>query len=55
MNCVYWCSVALPHCALGWSAMCNCGISWSYLPIFFTAIFNQIGLPAMLRGLHIHR
>ena len=24
------CSVALPHSAVGWSAVCNCGISWSY-------------------------
>ena len=24
------CSVALPHGALGWSAVCDCGISWSY-------------------------
>ena len=21
------CSVALPHCAVGWSAVCDCGIS----------------------------
>ena len=23
----YKCSVALPHCAVGWSAVCDCGIS----------------------------
>ena len=25
------CSVSLPHGAVGWSAVCECGISWSYL------------------------
>ena len=27
MNCYYKCSVTLPHSAVGWSAVCNCGIS----------------------------
>ena len=27
MYCYYKCSVALPHVALGWSAVCDCGIS----------------------------
>ena len=27
MSCYCKCSVALPHCAMGWSAVCNCGIS----------------------------
>ena len=26
MNCYYKCSVALPHGAVGWSAVCDCGI-----------------------------
>ena len=26
MYCNYKCSVALPHGALGWSAVCDCGI-----------------------------
>ena len=26
MNCNYKCSVALPHGAVGWSAVCDCGI-----------------------------
>ena len=30
MNCYYKCSVALPRDAMGWSAVCDCGISWSY-------------------------
>ena len=27
-----WCSVSLPQgvVGLGWAAVCNCGISWSY-------------------------
>ena len=24
------CPVALPYGTMGWSAVCNCGISWSY-------------------------
>ena len=27
MYCYYKCSVALPHGAVGWSAVCDCGIS----------------------------
>ena len=27
MYCFYKCSVALPHGAMGWSAVCDCGIS----------------------------
>ena len=27
MYCYYKCSVALPHGAVGWSVVCNCGIS----------------------------
>ena len=30
MKCYYKCSVALPRGAVGWSAVCDCGISWSY-------------------------
>ena len=28
--CYYKCSVALPHSAMGWFAVCDCGNSWSY-------------------------
>ena len=31
------CSVALPHGALGWSAVCDCGISWLYSLTFLCA------------------
>ena len=27
MYCYYKCSVALPHGAVGWSSVCDCGIS----------------------------
>ena len=27
MSCCCKCSVALPHSAVGWSAVCDCGIS----------------------------
>ena len=27
MYCNYKCSVALPHGAVGWSALCDCGVS----------------------------
>ena len=27
IHCYYKCSVALPHGAVGWSAVCDCGIS----------------------------
>ena len=27
MYCYYKCSVTLPHGAVGWSALCDCGIS----------------------------
>ena len=32
-----YCSVSLPHGALGWSAVCDCGISWSYSLTFYCA------------------
>ena len=28
-----WCFVSLYHAVVGWAAICNCGISWSYLLI----------------------
>ena len=30
----YYCSVFLPHSAVGWSMVCDCGISRSYLLAF---------------------
>ena len=35
------CFVALPHCAVGWSAVCGCDISCSYsLTFWFPPIIN---------------
>ena len=31
------CSVALPQGVVGWSAVCDCGISWSYASAFSVA------------------
>ena len=33
-----WCLVALPHGAVGWSAVCDCGIFCSYSLTFFILI-----------------
>ena len=33
-SCYYKCSVALPHAAVGWSAVCDCGISGDLLSIY---------------------
>ena len=30
-DCYCNCPVAFPHCAFVWSAVCDCGISWSHL------------------------
>ena len=29
-----WLLVSLPLCAVGWSAVCDFGFSWSYTPAF---------------------
>ena len=34
-----WGSVTLPHGAVGWSAVCNCGISY-HIYLCFLIIFN---------------
>ena len=34
-----WRLVALPHRAVGWPAVCDCGIFWSYSLIFHTGPF----------------
>ena len=40
----YDCSVVLPHGAVGWSAVCDCGISGSYLLIFRQSYANRSAL-----------
>ena len=40
----YDCSVVLPHGAVGWSAVCDCGISGSYSLIFRQSYANRSAL-----------
>ena len=47
MYCYYKCSVALPHGAVGWSAVCNCGISWSYSLTFCSTKSCKTLLPLL--------
>ena len=35
LSCSYNCYISLPHGAMGWSVVCDCGISWSYLLLPF--------------------
>ena len=45
MYCYYKCSVALPHSTMGWSAVCHCGISWSYSLTFkYISCFGHCSL-----------
>ena len=37
-------SVSLPHGALGWSAVSDCGISWSYSLILYTYATKKLDL-----------
>ena len=52
MTCDSQCSVTFPHGAVGWSAVCNCGISWSYSLAFLVCAFiedaDQPAHPRML-------
>ena len=41
MSCDCLCSVALPRGSVGWSAVCDCGISWSYSLTFYTVFCNK--------------
>ena len=43
--------MALPHVAVGWSAVCDCGISWSYSLIFYIAPNVQLYLGYVLAPL----
>ena len=40
MSCDTQCSVALSHGAMGWSAICDCGISWSNSVAFLTLMIT---------------
>ena len=45
MSCECYCSVALPHGAVGWYmyAVCDCGNSWSYSFTFYTPAYFVCG------------
>ena len=42
MYCYYKWSVAFPHGAVGWSAVFDCGISWSYSLSFVYVVVEPI-------------
>ena len=50
MSCDSHCSVALPHGIMGWSAVCDCGISLSYLLALLRISSNRLGEPGVERG-----
>ena len=41
MYCNYKCSVALPHGAVGWTAVCDCGITLLYSPNFYAMHYQE--------------
>ena len=43
MSCGCYFSLPLPHMDVGWSAVCDCGISWS-CSTFFLKILNKVTL-----------
>ena len=45
--CDCWCSVALPHGVVGWSAVCDCGISCSY-SLTFGGLLSFSNVPQRL-------
>ena len=49
MSCDSQCSVALPHGAVGWSAVCDCGISGSYSIAFLKINLNDF---RVYNGIH---
>ena len=38
MSCRCYRSVSLLHGAVGWSAVCDCGVSWSYSLTFWESV-----------------
>ena len=51
MSCDCYCSVALPHSAVGWSVVCYCGISCSYSLAFSDAIPDLCNLTYFHRNM----
>ena len=56
MSCDCYCYVALPHGAVDWSAVSDCGISWSYPLAFLHTAFlfelSPLNEPCMLHNFH---
>ena len=46
VSCDCWCSVAIPHGAVDWSAVCECGISSSYSLTFWKGFPNNLRMEA---------
>ena len=44
MSCDCKCYVALPSGAVGWSAVCDCNISWSYSFTFFALAQSDLSV-----------
>ena len=42
ISCGCKCSVALPHCTMGWFAVRDCGVSYSYLLAFLDDIKHHM-------------
>ena len=42
MSCGCYHDLPLPHRAVGWPAVCDCGSSWSYSLTFYTNIFYTV-------------
>ena len=49
--CDCYCCVALPHGAVCWSAVCDCGISWSYF-LQMPHLNAHADIPSGNRNLH---
>ena len=49
------CSVSLPHDAVGWSAVYDLGISWSYLLIVLHEMYRTVSISDFLnRSTHLN-
>ena len=49
VSCGCCCSLSLPHGAVVWSAACDCGISWSCLPIGYMLLYISHHLQTFFR------
>ena len=49
------CSVTLPHGAMDWSSVCDCGVSWSYLFISWIGHKNTLTSIGVLSSLVVNQ